>query len=279
MLVEGVHRRLPLCSRAGSIIPHDISLYAPTGGGKASPWLVGNGGARALGLGLPGADGRRSGPARSQLFGENLFHPQAARVIYPSRIKYGETRMAISWDQGSAGELGSVVIALVKSGFRRPVIMSMLVALIMSISAEAEAFCPKNGFICLVAAKLAGSKTHQDITQQAIEDLDKSYFGVSAITVAMQRALEDIIEADAAVDDDQVTSAKHFDGENAVAAQDLIALERKQIITALQKTPVNSVGAARQNLGMALHTIQDFYSHSNWVEMGNVGANPLVSES
>lgn len=28
--------------------------------------------------------------------------------------------------------------------------------------------------------------------------------------------------------------------------------------------------SARQKLGSLLHTIQDFYSHSNWIEMGNV---------
>ncbi len=33
---------------------------------------------------------------------------------------------------------------------------------------------------------------------------------------------------------------------------------------------------ARELLGQLLHTLQDFYSHSNWVEMGKTDINELI---
>ncbi|KAJ4930161.1 hypothetical protein JOQ06_019174 [Pogonophryne albipinna] len=37
--------------------------------------------------------------------------------------------------------------------------------------------------------------------------------------------------------------------------------------------------AARQKLGEILHPLQDFYSHSNWVELGNIYPNPNLIRS
>lgn len=149
-------------------------------------------------------------------------------------------------------------------------------ALCLGLTAvPAQAFCPKNGFVCIIGSKSAGSKTHQDITQLGIEDRDKSYFGVTRLTASMQKALDQIIEANAAVDEDQTTSAKHFDGENAVGAQSRLITLRQNILDALNSDPINATGA-RKNLGSALHTIQDFYSHSNWIEDGNSGPDPDV---
>lgn len=151
----------------------------------------------------------------------------------------------------------------------------LLAALLLAVSVPGNAFCPKNGFVCFITSKSAGSLTHQDITQRGIEALDKRYFGVPKLTASMQKALDQIIEADAKVDDDQTSSAKHFDGENAVGAQLRLATLKQNVLDALRSDPINTTGA-RDNLGSALHTIQDFYSHSNWVEQGNSGAHPGV---
>ena len=35
----------------------------------------------------------------------------------------------------------------------------------------------------------------------------------------------------------------------------------------------------RELLGQLLHTLQDFYSHSNWVEMGKTDVNDLIGVS
>ena len=151
----------------------------------------------------------------------------------------------------------------------------LLAALLLAVSVPGNAFCPKNGFVCFITSKSAGSLTHQDITQRGIEALDKRYFGVPKLTASMQKALDQIIEADAKVDDDQTSSAKHFDGENATGAQLRLATLKQNVLDALRSDPINTTGA-RDNLGSALHTIQDFYSHSNWVEQGNSGAHPGV---
>ncbi|MES2349560.1 MAG: hypothetical protein V4641_18515, partial [Pseudomonadota bacterium] len=94
----------------------------------------------------------------------------------------------------------------------------LLASLLLVASIPGKAFCPKNGFVCFITSKSAGSLTHQDITQRGIEALDKRYFAVPKLTASMQKALDQIIEADAKVDEDQTSSAKHFDGENAAGA-------------------------------------------------------------
>jgi hypothetical protein len=151
----------------------------------------------------------------------------------------------------------------------------LLASLLLVASVPGQAFCPKNGFVCFITSKSAGSLTHQDITQRGIEALDKRYFAVPKLTASMQKALDQIIEADAKVDEDQTSSAKHFDGENAAGAQLRLATLKQNVLDALRSDPINASGA-RDNLGSALHTIQDFYSHSNWVEQGNSAAHPGV---
>jgi hypothetical protein len=163
-----------------------------------------------------------------------------------------------------------------KPWFRRAACYLAAAAVSFSFTYSAQAFCPKNGLLCFVTAKSSGSTTHEDITRQAIEELDKSYFKVTTLTTSMEKALEQIVEANAKVDEDQTSSAKHFDGENAAGAQARLTTLKQNILDALRADPINSAGA-RENLGSALHTIQDFYSHSNWVEQANGGAHPDVA--
>jgi hypothetical protein len=157
----------------------------------------------------------------------------------------------------------------------RRALLLLLAFVLAVISFPSNAFCPKNGFVCFITSKSAGSLTHQDITQRGIEDLDKRYFAVPKLTASMQQALDQIIEANAKVDNDQHSSAKHFDGENAAGAQLLLTMLKQDILNALGSDPINA-SSARFKLGSALHTIQDFYSHSNWIELGNSGAHPGV---
>jgi hypothetical protein len=157
----------------------------------------------------------------------------------------------------------------------RTALLLLFALVLLAASRPGQAFCPKNGFVCFITSKSAGSLTHQDITQRSIEDLDKRYFAVPKLTTSMQKALDQIIEADAKVDEDQTSSAKHFDGENAAGAQLRLATLKQNVLDALRSDPINATGA-RENLGSALHTIQDFYSHSNWVELGNTSAHPGV---
>lgn len=124
-------------------------------------------------------------------------------------------------------------------------------------------FAPRNYFwdgFKWVPAVLAG-RTHQGITEEAIKSFATSEFG--EFTQTMADALEEIVDANARVDCNQICSAWHFDGENFDGGQNRILALRANIITSLMgKDPIH----ARRLLGQALHTLQDFYAHTNWVE-------------
>jgi hypothetical protein len=47
----------------------------------------------------------------------------------------------------------------------------------------------------------------------------------------------------------------------------------KQVIVSLSLVPNKDLSNARILLGRLLHTLQDFYSHSNWIEMGKTYIN------
>ncbi|XP_071195901.1 von Willebrand factor A domain-containing protein 7-like isoform X2 [Salvelinus alpinus] len=58
----------------------------------------------------------------------------------------------------------------------------------------------------------------------------------------------------------------HFDGERFVEGRKLITDGVSSVKASIKQ---GNFEAARQKLGDILHTLQDFYSHSNWIELGN----------
>ncbi len=72
-----------------------------------------------------------------------------------------------------------------------------------------------------------------------------------------------------------LASYKHFDGEEFSKASEHLINMKKDAISKI--TAYNPNGQkARESLGTALHTLQDFYAHSNWVEIGNTGINVVL---
>merc|ERR1719320_534688 len=63
----------------------------------------------------------------------------------------------------------------------------------------------------------------------------------------------------------------HFDAEFISESQDLLLQRYSQIISAA--TVQQQYQSARHGLGKSLHAIQKFYSHTNWIEMGNKDPN------
>jgi hypothetical protein len=109
--------------------------------------------------------------------------------------------------------------------------------------------------------------SHIEQTEQAFQTLATRYFStIEILTKSMLRARDTITAANADVDKDQESAFKHCDGESFDAAQARLSDLQGQVIDLLVK---NKPDDARKALGSALHTIQDFYSHSNWVEMGS----------
>ncbi|HSS50393.1 MAG TPA: hypothetical protein VLX28_15760, partial [Thermoanaerobaculia bacterium] len=143
-------------------------------------------------------------------------------------------------------------------------------ALAVLISAPALAFCPNNGIRCGFGGV---GTTHKDMTEQAVKELDQEFFSTSKLTKSMKKASEEIWKANADVDINQTESARHFDGENFDGGKTRVENLEQAVVSALQS---EDAAGARQSLGQALHTIQDFYSHSTFIESGGSGANSAI---
>ena len=133
---------------------------------------------------------------------------------------------------------------------------------------------------------IRSSKTHEAITKAGLVFVAQEFFGISRLntTQEMRRANNEISRANARVDLPEILggdqfnkSASHFDGENFPGSMSRIVDYKFKVRDNLN---ANDVKQARFFLGQALHTIQDFYSHSNWIEKGETShwsalGNPL----
>ena len=82
----------------------------------------------------------------------------------------------------------------------------------------------------------------------------------------MKEARKQFVEANKAVDNDQKQSRKHFDAEYFTGGQGWILDNLSKAVT---QAKAGDFSGARTSVGSALHTAQDFYAHTNWVELGN----------
>ncbi|MBN4080649.1 VWA domain-containing protein, partial [Beggiatoa alba] len=160
-----------------------------------------------------------------------------------------------------------------KDYFRLTFIAAVIYVMGIFGLANVHAFIPTN----LYAVGGVLGTSHQKITEESIKALDEEFFGITKLTKPMKKAIKQIVNANADVDKDQFSSAKHFDGENFSGGQQIITnVHLPAIKQALQN---DNAQGARASLGAALHTIQDFYSHSTWIEMGNSGPHPDLGRS
>lgn len=151
---------------------------------------------------------------------------------------------------------------------RRRALLSLFTAL-----AIVWMFGPVRAFFATKLQTLNGElgTSHEEMTEDVIEDFNRDAFGLPAPTLSTAMATQEIADANAEVDMDTFHSAKHFDGENFVGGQAFITETcLPRVHFALDN---GDADAARRAFGQALHTVQDFYSHSNWVELGNATAN------
>ncbi|XP_068751662.1 von Willebrand factor A domain-containing protein 7-like [Montipora capricornis] len=89
-------------------------------------------------------------------------------------------------------------------------------------------------------------------------------------------ALNEIESANVEVDSSPLNSSAsaHFDGEQFESGSQRIVRLRQELITSLLKG--DTLQHARNLAGGALHTLQDFYSRSNWIELGNASPYELL---
>ncbi|GAB1541751.1 hypothetical protein NUACC21_44230 [Scytonema sp. NUACC21] len=113
---------------------------------------------------------------------------------------------------------------------------------------------------------------HEEITREALADTNVVIDG--ATLQFSTRAIQQIVDANKDTDQpvNQFNTEKHFDGEDFPGgSQRLVNLKERTITKVIGEEPVAS--SARKDLGGALHTLQDFYAHSNWVELGHSSPN------
>jgi hypothetical protein len=132
------------------------------------------------------------------------------------------------------------------------------------IAGDAGAFKPT-----VAQRRVKTDDTHASITQQAVEKVWSEYFSQQLPSRTMRAALERILDANASVDlkpHNLGDPAQHFDDEMFREGEAVLSAAFADVIDNLAH---DDVGKAQDRLGNACHTLQDFYAHSNWVELGH----------
>ena len=141
-------------------------------------------------------------------------------------------------------------------------IAALTVSIILIVCHGAQAFQPWKGGQLWGNAD-AGDASHESITEQAITEFcaEHQFSGPD------KDALYTIVVANGYTDlDEMFNSAAHFDCEEFSGGQSRLQRKLQEITRLMQVGNPVSLYQARRALGQALHSIQDFYSHSNWVE-------------
>ncbi|CAF0907544.1 unnamed protein product [Adineta ricciae] len=134
-----------------------------------------------------------------------------------------------------------------------------------------------------------GTVNQQDYftKQHTIDDLYKLAYPeysdaqIEFYSLPLKFTLDLVMTYNALVDLDPDTkklSPAHFDSETFNNGSRRIILLRQKVVSD-SRTADNDLTDARQKTGQLLHTLQDFYSHSNWVEMGNTDVNTLIGRN
>ncbi|XP_019905261.2 von Willebrand factor A domain-containing protein 7 [Esox lucius] len=118
------------------------------------------------------------------------------------------------------------------------------------------------------------SYTHQYITEQAVLNVTLETLsmtntqGQAGLGRGFWRAVGEVVQSNVAMDFLSSTRSDpiyHFDSERM---EEAIAMLREFWDQTLLSARAKDYQGARHSLGQLLHSLQDFYSHSNWVETG-----------
>src|SRR6266478_3843302 len=135
-------------------------------------------------------------------------------------------------------------------------IAALTVLIILIVCQDTQAFEPwKNSRNFSFGRADPGDQSHESITEQAYNELQ----------IYRQRdVLEEIVLANGNTDyDELISDVAHFDDASFRGSQ----LRLQRLVNTIRSCmSASNLSGARRALGQALHTVQDFYSHSNWVE-------------
>ncbi|XP_044275520.1 von Willebrand factor A domain-containing protein 7 isoform X3 [Varanus komodoensis] len=169
---------------------------------------------------------------------------------------------------------------------------------------EVHGFFPN--FWSRTMAFAPGSITHQDMTEEAIlaitvrlfaetrrpakgkhireedfkdktllaDDIFAAFYGPGVSAKRFRGAIAQVANANANMDFANTTRNDprlHFDSELIYATNSWLLQARKEVLQAVRSEQYD---VAREKLGQLLHSLQDFYSHSNWVELGHQQIHP-----
>lgn len=116
-------------------------------------------------------------------------------------------------------------------------------------------------------------ESHAAITKTSMATI-YAELGLTSVSGTMADARSKILDANANVDDlYKRATAYHCDAENFNRCNFVIT---SNLGAAVQEIRDNRLDFARESFGTALHTLQDFYAHSNWIELGNNGLHPQL---
>lgn len=136
----------------------------------------------------------------------------------------------------------------------------------------------------------SGEFYHKTLTHQGLKDVsgvlkasspDKTIGFSPAAILAVQKAARHVEGEDlfvASGESELKDGESHCDNEQLLACSARILKNRKDILAILtaQPLPQNAGPIAWKTLGKVLHMVQDYYSHSNWVERGNTQTNDYL---
>ena len=111
----------------------------------------------------------------------------------------------------------------------------------------------------------------ESLTSIDASSLITAYYGrrQRSITENLEKVIEMIVDANQDVDlknPESKLAEAHFDAEQFQSGQNRLILLRENVVSLIR---IKNFDLARSEMGRMSHTLQDFYSHSNWVENGN----------
>ena len=116
---------------------------------------------------------------------------------------------------------------------------------------------------------LPESQTIPEDGSAAPEDMFLLHYGRRVSSMAYTQAVLEIVRANSDTDHQQDTKhdpTYHFDNEQFGQSNNRLKETRRSVYVAAM---AGDYAHARVLTGRYLHTMQDFYSRSNWIEMGN----------
>ncbi|XP_054454261.1 von Willebrand factor A domain-containing protein 7 [Anoplopoma fimbria] len=156
---------------------------------------------------------------------------------------------------------------------RKPV---FILAYLLLMALPCMSFLPN--FWSRVLTLSWNSRTHQQITEQAILNVTmETLRGIkkhhaeeeTRLGRGFCRAVGEVVQSNAAMDFLSSTRSDpvyHFDSERVDSAMGMLRQFWAQTLLSVRAKEYQT---ARHSLGQLFHSLQDFYSHSNWVEMGH----------